>query len=62
MAVPAAKSAMKVAQIAQFDLTWDVSKFLQVHALYSHSFAGDYILAAGGRDFDYYRLQLMARW
>jgi hypothetical protein len=25
-------------------------------------YKGDYSKAAGGRDFDYYRLQLMARW
>ena len=51
-----------VAQIGQVDLTWDISKFLQLHALYAHIFAGQYIRDAGGRDFDYYRLQIMARW
>lgn len=55
-------NAMNVAQIAQLDLTWDASRFLQIHVLYSHIYAGDYSKAAGGRDFDYYRLQLMARW
>jgi hypothetical protein len=51
-----------VAQIGQVDLTWDISRFLQLHALYAHIFAGQYIRDAGGRDFDYYRLQVMARW
>ena len=51
-----------VARIGQVDLTWDISKFLQLHALYAHIFAGQYIRDAGGRDFDYYRLQIMARW
>ena len=51
-----------VAQIGQVDLTWDVTRFVQFHALYSHTFAGDYIKAAGGRDFDYYRLQIMNRF
>ena len=51
-----------VAQIGQVDLTWDISKFLQLHALYAHIFAGQYIRDAGGRDFDYYRLQIVARW
>jgi hypothetical protein len=60
--ISANSNAMKTAQIAQLDMTWDVSKFVQVHALYSHTYAGDYIVAAKGRDFDYYRAQLMARW
>jgi len=51
-----------VAQIGQVDFTWDISRFLQLHALYAHIFAGQYIRDAGGRDFDYYRLQIMARW
>ena len=51
-----------IAQIGQVDLTWDVTRFVQLHALYSHTFAGDYIKAAGGRDFDYYRLQIMNRF
>ncbi|ABD87773.1 conserved hypothetical protein [Rhodopseudomonas palustris BisB18] len=51
-----------VAQIAQLDMVWDASALLQLHALYSHVYAGGYVVAAGGRDFDYYRLQLMARW
>lgn len=55
-------ASLDVAQIAQLDAVWDVSKFLQFHALYSHVYAGSYVVAAGGRDFDYYRLQLMARW
>lgn len=55
-------NAMNIAQIAQLDLTWDASRFLQIHVLYSHIYAGDYSKAAGSRDFDYYRLQLMARW
>ena len=55
-------SASTVAQIGQLDMTWDVTPFLQVHALYAHIFAGDYIKAATGRDFDYYRLQIMTRF
>ncbi|HEY0328927.1 MAG TPA: alginate export family protein [Rhodopseudomonas sp.] len=55
-------SSLDVARIAQLDMVWDASKFLQLHALYSHVYAGGYVVAAGGRDFDYYRLQLMARW
>jgi Alginate export len=51
-----------VAQIGQVDVTWNISKFLQLHALYAHIFAGQYIRDAGGLDFDYYRLQIMARW
>jgi hypothetical protein len=43
-------------------MTWDVTRFLQVHALYAHIFAGDYIKAAKGGDFDYYRLQIMTRF
>lgn len=54
--------AMDVAQIGQIDTTWGINRFLQLHALYSHIFAGRYIRDAGGRSFDYYRLQLMARW
>jgi hypothetical protein len=34
----------------------------QLHALYAHIFAGRYIRDVGGRDFDYCRLQIMARW
>jgi hypothetical protein len=44
---------MNIAQIAQLDLTWDASRFLQIHVLYSHIYAGDYSKAAGSRDFDY---------
>lgn len=55
-------TSLDVAQIAQLDLTWDLTRFVQVHALYSHIFAGQYIKDAGGRSFDYYRLQVMARW
>lgn len=55
-------TAHDVAQIGQIDLTWDVNRFLQVHALYAHVFAGQYIRDAGGRSFDYYRLQIMFRW
>jgi len=51
-----------VAQIGQVDLTWDVTRFLQVRALYEHIFAGDYIKAAKGSDFDYYRLQIRNRF
>ena len=54
--------ASTVAQIGQVDMTWDVTRFLQVHALYAHIFAGDYIKAARGGDFDYYRLQIMTRF
>ena len=43
-----------VAQIGQLDLTWDINRFLQLHALYVHVYTGQYIL-------DCYRLQMMAR-
>lgn len=55
-------TSLDVAQIGQVDVTWSVSRFLQLHALYSHVHAGQYIRSAGGRDFDYYRLQAMFRW
>ena len=55
-------TALGVAQIGQIDLTWDITRFVQLHALYSRTFAGQYIENAGGRSFDYYRLQIMARW
>jgi hypothetical protein len=51
-----------VARIGQVDVTWDINRFLQLHALYAHIYAGQYIRDAGGRDFDYYRVQIMARW
>ena len=55
-------TARDVAQIGQLDMTWEINRFLQLHALYAHVHAGQYIRDASGRDFDYYRLQLMARW
>jgi hypothetical protein len=55
-------TSLDVAQIGQLDLTWDLTRFVQLHALYAHIFAGQYIKDAGGRSFDYYRLQVMARW
>lgn len=54
--------ALGVAQIGQLDMTWEVNRFLQWHALYAHIHAGQYIRDAGGRDFDYYRLQAKWRW
>jgi hypothetical protein len=48
-----------VAQIGQVDLTWDMSRFAQLQALYSRTFAGQYIKAAGDRTFDDYRLQII---
>jgi hypothetical protein len=54
--------SLDVAQIGQVDMTWEINRFLQLHALYAHIYAGQYIRDAGGRDFDYYRLQLMYRW
>jgi hypothetical protein len=54
--------AKEVAQIAQASFTWDVNRFLRIHALYAHVFAGDFIRDARGRDFDYYRLQVMQRY
>jgi hypothetical protein len=54
--------AWNVAQIGQLAFTWDISPFLQLHGVYSHTFAGDYIKAAKGRDMDYYRFQVMARF
>jgi len=53
-------TALDVAQIGQVDMTWDISRFAQPHALHSHAFAGQYIKDAGGRSFDDYRLQIMA--
>lgn len=55
-------TALGVAQVGQIDMTWNINRFLHLHALYAHIFAGQYIRDAGGRSFDYYRLQLMARW
>ncbi len=55
-------TALDVAQIGQLDFTWSIDRFWQLHALYAHIFAGQYIRDAGGRSFDYYRLQVMARW
>ena len=54
--------AWNVAQIGQLASTWDITPFLQLHGIYSHTFAGDYIRAAKGRDMDYYRFQIMARF
>ena len=54
--------AWNVAQIGQLAFVWDVSPFLQLHGVYSHTFAGDYIKAAKGRDMDYYRFQIMTRF
>jgi hypothetical protein len=55
-------TSLDVAQIGQIDFTWDITRFVQLHALYAHIFAGQYIRDAGGRSFDYYRLQAMLRW
>ena len=55
-------NAANVAQIGQLASTWDISPFLQLHGIYSHTFAGDYIRAAKGRDMDYYRFQIMQRF
>ncbi len=55
-------TALDVSQIGQADFTWSIDRFWQLHALYAHIFAGRYIRDAGGRSFDYYRLQLTARW
>ena len=54
--------ALDVAQIGQIDLTWDITRFVQLHALCSRTFAGQYIKDAGGRSFDYCRLLILARW
>jgi hypothetical protein len=43
-------------------LTSDITRFVQLHALYARTFAGQRIKDAGGRSFDYSRLQTMARW
>jgi len=51
-----------VAQIAEVNMTWQINRFSQLHALYSHIYAGQYLRDAGGRDFDYYRLQFTAWW
>jgi hypothetical protein len=58
---PGSKAA-NVAQIGQLAFTWDLPPFLQLHGVYSHTFAGDYLRAAKGRDMDYYRLQIMERF
>jgi hypothetical protein len=55
-------NAANVAQIGQLAFTWDLSPFLQLHGVYSHTFAGDYLKAAKGRDMDYYRFQIMERF
>jgi hypothetical protein len=55
-------TALDVAQIGQVDLTWDISRFAQLHTLYARNFAGWYVTDVGGRSFDYCRLQIMARW
>jgi hypothetical protein len=52
-------TSLDVARIGQLDFTWDINHFVQLHALYAHIFAGQYTRDAGGRDFDYYRLQMM---
>ena len=57
-----ARKSTSVARIAQLDLIWNMNRFLQLHALHSHVYAGRYIRDAKGRDFDYYRLQAMFRW
>jgi len=58
----AGSKAANVAQIGQLAFTWDLSVFLQLHGIYSHTFAGDYLRAAKGRDMDYYRFQIMQRF
>ena len=58
---PGSKAA-NVAKIGQLAFTWELSPFLQLHGIYSHTFAGDYIKAAKGRDMDYYRFQIMQRF
>jgi hypothetical protein len=40
-------TALDVAQIGQVDLTWDISRFVQLHALYARTFAGQYVKDAG---------------
>jgi hypothetical protein len=54
--------AKEVAQVPYLYSTWSVSRFLQIHAFYSHTFAGDYVKDAKGRDFDYYRLRVTLRY
>ncbi|MCL2713497.1 MAG: alginate export family protein [Alphaproteobacteria bacterium] len=51
-----------VARIGEVNLTWQINRFTQVHALYSHIYAGNYVRDAGGHSFDYYRLQLTTWW
>jgi len=55
-------TALDVAQIGQVDLTRDISRFVQRHAPYARIFAGQCMKDAGGRSFEYCRLQVMARW
>ncbi|MGJ4929433.1 alginate export family protein [Bradyrhizobium sp. HKCCYLS2038] len=55
-------TSLDVAQIGQLDVTWNVNRFVQLHGLYAHVYAGQYIRDARGRDFDYYRLQLTTLW
>ena len=54
--------AKDIAQVAHLYFTWDVNRFLQVHGFYSHTFAGNYIKDANGRDFDYYRFRIRMRF
>ena len=59
---PAKSRAREIAQIGQIQATWDVNPFIQIRALYSHSPAGAYLKAGGGRTMDYARAQIMARF
>jgi hypothetical protein len=51
-----------LAQSGEVDFTWKPNAFLEFHGLYSHTFAEENILAAKGRDFDYWRLQTQVRF
>jgi hypothetical protein len=54
--------AIGVANVGQLDFVWNLTPFLQLHGVYSHGFAEDFIEAAKGRDFDHYRLQIRGRF
>ena len=47
---------------ASWPLSGTSRLFFSFTVLYSHTFAGDYIKAAKGRDMDYYRFQIMTRF
>lgn len=57
IAVPS--RSLDVAKVAQVDMTWDLGRLVQVYPLCPRTFAGQCIRSRG---FDYYRVQITARW